>query len=416
VDYGIGTLTDTYLSTGPDSNYHYGEISGLLEDTLYDFQVSSRNSGDETTGGYYSIPTLKPPPGIFLFTFVVLTDFHYAEGKSDTMGGRGRLYSHCQDFIPEIILQVNGHVPDFTVLLGDLTESGGGGYAHQISAIVKPILDTLTGNDILGDGFNYFPVPGNHDKVDSSADWSTNFDLLTGSRVTYNPTEDSSFNYSFDYMGHHFVMLDSVQLDGDGKINLSWLYADLLNNINKPTFLFHHHPAGDFFLVPSENIINATAYQSILGRFKQIIGVFSGHVHDNSLMLYRSSFFVAPTTDDFYNEVDIDGIPIIRTASSIQYPVGFRVVHVYSQGYQTIFYQTSSEFSPDIRQLITDEAPLPANVWQQLWLGNLEGRSFSIEHTFTPSGSTIPASNIYTYALVLIVFGFLIAVKQSLGY
>ena len=109
---------------------------------------------------------------------------------------------------------------------------------------------------------------------------------------------------------------------------------------------------------------NRSAFLNVLTTYKtDIVGLFMGHVHDNN-RYYRSGY-------DF---------PFVRTAATIQFPVGFNIYKVYSNGYIQNFYKVPS-FTEYAREFVTPEAGLSDEYWEQLSFGSNYDRNFVITYS-----------------------------------
>ncbi|MBU0687193.1 MAG: metallophosphoesterase [Candidatus Margulisbacteria bacterium] len=412
IDYGISTSSDySYVdpATNPSSGgtytqNHYLLLEGLSPGVKYYYKVKSTNADGTTYSSEDNFTTLVPPTGTYLFSFAIVADIQYANGKANTTGARGRPYSLCQTTLNSATSEINEKAPDFTIVIGDMTEASFTDVSGQILTQVKPSLDTLTGQNLTSDNFNYYPIPGNHDKLATYAatNWITgNLGPLSNNRYGYgagNVNTNSVFNYSFDYRGYHFVMMDSVgnpASNATGEANLTWLNNDLNANSGKKTFIFSHYPTYKVFdylpagiPYPEEtvggntvpfNINNATAFNSTIDSYaSNIAAIFSGHVHDN----FKSTITLGSNT-----------IPISRVASIVQFPIGYSIVKVYSNGYMQTFYKVRGNgISETARQLITDEGGFPGSVWQEIWLGPSSSRNYS--HTFATISTNAPTLTI----------------------
>ncbi len=400
VHYGLAEPT-TIFSSVESVNYHYAVLTGLYPGTTYIYFV---NSGT-TEGSQKSFTTLTPPTGQYLFTFATLSDPQYAPGKADTFGARGRPYSSSEAILIDTIKSINGFDPSFTILKGDIVESIGGAYGEYVynlpmhlggSVAIKDEFDLLGHAPDISS--KYFPIPGNHDKDTNaylpSHNWyQDNLDRLYSLSIDY--TKDSIYNYSFDYKGYRFIMLDSVKSDLSAAVNLGYLTQEVTSaeSLGLKCFIFLHHPATDLRAenIPDNvlkeisggtttdysriSITNSAEVQSFITlHMNSIAGVFSGHIHDNH-----------------YSE--ISGVPYVRTSSGLQYPAGFNIYKVYTNGYMQTFYKIPY-WTEIARKAVTPEAGYSDAYWEQFALGPTSARNFT--HTLSTAkpeiSSTTPAS------------------------
>jgi len=401
VYYGIASPT-THFTSSESVKYHYAVLTGLTPGTTYSFYVSSGSA----EGNQKAFTTLTAPSGQYLFSFATLSDPQYGIGKADTTGARGRPYSSSEAILISTVNMINTFTPSFTILKGDLIESSGGTYGNYMAFTAMPLsgltikqeFDTLTK---AGDISNkYFPIPGNHDKTNSAYSsgaaprwYNDNLNQLYPA-ISPNPTADHCFNYSFDYRGYRFIMLDSVDNNLSAEVSTSFLTQEVTSAeaLGLKCFIFTHHPVTD---VRTENlpidvikevtggtddyskiqIMNTAEVQAFITQHKDsIAGIFSGHIHDNH-----------------YNE--ISGVPAVRTASGLQFPTGFNIYKVYSNGYMQTFYKVPY-WTEIARNVITPEAGYSDTYWEQFSLGSNSARNFvHILSSAKPSLSESSPSN-----------------------
>ncbi|MDD5383226.1 MAG: Ig-like domain-containing protein, partial [Candidatus Margulisbacteria bacterium] len=202
---------------------------------------------------------------------------------------------------------------------------------------------------------------------------------------TYDPSlagagTDAVYNYSFNYNGYHFIFLDSVRENNTGHINATWLAGDLAANASKESFIFLHYTVTlESVAIPEEilrevtdtpsgpidmtkiDLDNRSAFLSLVSSHEaNIAGIFMGHIHDNSRY--------------YQNNINV---PFVRTASTIQFPVGINVYKVYSNGFQQMFYKLPY-YSEYAREFITPEAGYSDDYWEMGALGSTYDRNFTV--------------------------------------
>jgi flagellar hook assembly protein FlgD len=432
IEYGIGGLTSTYTTDeGSDrAVYHYLYLSNLYPNATYTYRIFSTNATNETTYGQTkSFTTLNPPSGQLLFAFATISDPQVTQNYQDTYGARGRPYNSSEAMLASTIDWINLVSPSFTILKGDLIDNRSGNIADDATRIINSVGNL--NNPV-------FAIPGNHEK----SSWATKtaggwYDTLLQnvfdpaaytpsgdfSNYTYEANisvatfEDSVYNYSFDYRGYHFIMLDSIRKrDGSnqckGHVDTIWLANDLASaesRSRKSFILMHNIITNEAVQIPAEVISEVTGgspdlekidldnrsdFLNVLSSYESdIVGVFMGHIHDNN-RYYRSGL-------DF---------PFVRTASTIQYPVGFNIYKVYSNGYIQSFYKTPF-YTEYARDFITPEAGLSDAYWEQLSLGSNYDRNFVITYgditvppTIKDSAPTDGSTNVALDQPVIITF------------
>ncbi|MDI6731809.1 MAG: Ig-like domain-containing protein, partial [Candidatus Margulisbacteria bacterium] len=433
--WGSGGLTDITTVEG-STKYHRVELTGLYQNTTYQYRIKSGIMifPPEVYYSPASFTTLTKPSGEYLFSFAVLNDIRYAEGKANVQNARGIPYEICDKIVSSEVADVNRHGVAFTVVNGNLAENSGT-YGDQIGSnpFLKGELENLSGASDLpvGTAYKYLPNIGYEDKTATyTNDWFTNgYKPLTTdpgsseSRYTaiygYNVASkdaDSVFNYQFKYHYYNFIFLDSVKAGGTGgAANLGILNSFLSTEANSKTFIFMSFPGynpldastKDYPLdIPTSevgggiiNIENAAAFRATLEAYEDAAGnpivaaVISGHLGDN----YKR---------------DINSISYVRQGPALQYPTGYSIYKVYSTGYVKTFYKTTGgsieadgdtkpyyEYARDqISTEVVSGQTLPKAILTQFWLGSSSNRNFTYTYDFIPGLapaviSTAPTSN-----------------------
>lgn len=160
--------------------------------------------------------------------------------------------------------RINWLRPDFVVSVGDLIE----GYTEDVVEIERQWSEFLGFIDQME--MKFFFVPGNHDVTNPKMHeiWREKFGREW---------------YSFDYMGVHFVCLNSEDPVGRiGDEQLKWLEQDLLQNSNaRWTLLFFHKP---IWVYSERELLAGNPDSSNWSKVSEMLGdrpytVFAGHVH-----------------------------------------------------------------------------------------------------------------------------------------
>src|SRR3989338_2934968 len=427
-----GGLTNITTIAGT-TKYHYVELTGLYQNTTYQYRIKS---GDvifppPPLFSPQSFTTLAKPSGEYLFSFAVLNDLRYANGKASTKGSRGIPYAVCAEIMSSHVADINSYVgPNgasgvaFTVINGNLAESSGT-YGDQVGAAanLKGKLDLLTGasNFTSNISYKYLPVPGYQDKkAVYTTDWitdafapltnQTSIETTYGYRATSKEV-DSVFNYNFEYKDYNFIFLDSVKKNGTGgAADLTFLKNKIAGSLKK-TFIFMSFPAYNPFETATKdyplniptsevggdiiNIENYAAFQDTIEAYTDASGnpivaaVIGSHLGDN------------------YNR-EISNISYVRQGPALQYPTGYSIYKVYSTGYVKTFYKTTDRDGTDkpyyehARDQISAETvsgqAVPAEALTQFWLGSSSSRNFTYSYAFIPGLSpkvlgTGPVSN-----------------------
>ncbi|MGB9612979.1 MAG: metallophosphoesterase, partial [Candidatus Margulisiibacteriota bacterium] len=361
IKWGLSPNLGNITRESSATNYHYLTLGNLHPNTTYYYKVFCQSSSGTSESAVRSFTTLPRPSGNYLFTFAVLSDLHYAPNLNNTKDIRGRPYNSSEAIVSNLVSAINQFSPDFTIIKGDMIDSGINLSAYPVESSLKPKLDLLTAKGST----KYYVIPGNHDKSASygGGNWvANNLIVLYPSGPSVAPTSDASFNYSFTYQGYRFIMLDSSTHTGiTAEVNISSLEAELnAAKANKQkAFIFMHHEATKEPDIPSgilAAVLNQTTfteadwdkirisnYEQFFNKLNEykldngepvVAGVFMGHIHDNRRR-------------DFY------GIPFVRTSSGLQFPTGFNIYKVYSNGYLQSFYKLPGYSEEIARELIT---------------------------------------------------------------
>lgn len=427
IHYGVGSLTSVAAVSG-STKYHRATLTGLFPNTTYQYRIKSGNTFDPPVSeAVETFTTLARPSGEHLFDFAVINDLRYADSKADTKSARGIAYSLGPRIITSEVADINAKSVAFTVVNGNLVDSDPAvKYGDQAESGLKPKLELLTSKpaDLTSTIANkYLPVPGYRDKL-NAASYTTNWivnsfkPLTSGTSIEsvygYNTSSqdaDSVFNYQFLYKHYNFIFLDSVKSPGDalGLASLEAVHRFLSAESNTKTFIFMSYPAYDPFAAATKDypvaiptgevggaikISNDTAFRATIEAFKDGLGnpivaaVVSSHLGDNYLR-------------------EINSISYVRQGPAVQYPTGYSIYKVYSNGYIKTFYKTTggsaegSDTKPYFeyaRDQIGAESGLPAAVFTQFWLGASSQRNFTYTYPFIPGvspevSSTSPVSN-----------------------
>ncbi|MFC1571765.1 Ig-like domain-containing protein [Candidatus Margulisiibacteriota bacterium] len=423
--YGAGGIsaTPTVISAGT-TKYHYAEITGLTQNTIYQFRLKSGTTVfPPALFSPLEFTTLEKPTGEYLFSFAVLNDLRFADfvgGKSNTSSARGIPYESGAEIIASEVDDINayedanGDGVAFTVINGNLADEDVT-YGTQISTTLKGYLEVLNGaseftvRDPGEIAYKYMPVPGYHDKkagYGAGNDWIKNsFNPLTSQTSiesvygydTSSSSADSVFNYSFEYNNYNFIFLDSITNNSAAATTDTDFVKNKIAGSLKKTFIFMSTPAYDptdadtkdyALAIPTSEvgggmlaISNAAAFRATLEAFEDASGnptvaaVISGQLGDN-----------------FKRE--INDISYVRQGPAIQYPTGYSIYKVYSTGYTKTFYKTTDRDSNDkpyyelARDRIIAEtvsgSSIPAAALTSFWLGSASSRNFSYQYAFIP--------------------------------
>jgi 3',5'-cyclic AMP phosphodiesterase CpdA len=218
------------------------------------------------------------------------------------------VHTHPAWQIPDALAQaaaaINAQKPDLVIAGGDLITGG----FQSSAATVAPRWDEYMKmhRAIRGD---VYPVIGNHDLVAAIPEDGTL--PAEDPRFVYRQKMDlGRIYYSFDAVGYHFIMLDSIQVTGDkykyqGKIRreqLEWLKQDLARVPHgTPIVLATHIPLLSSFYLATEGATCAAKKNRVivnnldvlrLINAHNVILVLQGHLHVKELIMWRGTTFI----------------------------------------------------------------------------------------------------------------------------
>lgn len=388
VRYGTHPSRLNHVMAGISSHtpYHYVELTGLEPGQTYYYQAFSRGrpasptpftliSGNAVgtsdhglgTGGPYSFTTPQPPQGRFLFSVVLCNDLHMGETVAGLVGGQPQYIGISQvpglPPYPEVMLEslmtdVAGHDPAYLLAAGD------------ISSEAMPADLSRAGRMLSRFGEyrrDYFVTRGNHDRSQSgdpyaacrAGQWQGN-DCFHDAYFAH----DELTYFSTDLSGLHVIGLDTYDKPGSGgdagalsPAQLAWFQATLAAHKDQPTLVFGHHPlmvTGSAFPVTASNSLDAAQAASILDTYARTPGVFlhhAGHTHRN----HRTTTPAAP------------GVTLQEVAAAKEYPGGFTLLRLHTEGYALNFYKSRSELARQWSERSRQEI---LGYWPQFALGN----------------------------------------------
>lgn len=400
VRYAVTLPVSSVTEETGTSKYHYLTLSNLFPNTTYYYKVYSKTATATSEGELMSFKTLERPSGNYLFTFATLSDLHYSPNQANTTNIRGRPYNSSEAVVDALVSAINNFSPAFTIIKGDVLDAAVNTPNTRVTEL-KTRLDSLTSAGAV----KYYPLPGNHDKgitYTGGGNWVTsNLGVLYPAGAGLS-TGDSTFNYSFVYSGYRFIMLDSLTNTGTtAAVNITSLEAELvLAKANKQkAFIFMHSEASEESDIPSSvlaavldqdtftdsdwnkiRINNRASFFSTLKSYKLdngepvVAGIFMGHIHDNMRR-------------------DFEGIPCVRTSSGLQFPTGYNIYKVYSNGFVQSYYKLPGYSEEISRALISATGEVSASRAQTFYLGGLTYRNFTYTYS---SSSTNVAPTVHT--------------------
>jgi|SRR5665213_339364 len=185
-----------------------------------------------------------------------------AYGRVDTAKALERCVAVLNEFRP---------APDFVVISGDLVDTPLAAEYDHLKSLLAPLRVPFAG------------IPGNHDSRElmRSAFPLANYASASG-----------SLNQKVELDWLDLVLLDSsVPGKPHGELEastLQWLDAALASCVDRPAFLFLHHPPfkTGIWHMDRQDLMNAGDLASIIRRHARVQLIASGHVHRATLTMF----------------------------------------------------------------------------------------------------------------------------------
>ncbi|GHH87524.1 hypothetical protein GCM10018793_63640 [Streptomyces sulfonofaciens] len=360
-----GRLNRVATGLSDHTPYHYVELTGLEPGRTYYYQARSQGKpvpptpftlisgnavGTSSYGldgpGPYSFTTPQPPPGRHLFTVVLCNDLHMGETQAGLVGGQPQYIGIEQEPglppYPEVMLE--SLVADATSLGADFLLAAG-----DISAEAVPV-DLSTAHRMLG-AFgsyreDYFVTRGNHDRAHlgdpyaacRAGQWQGN-DCF---QDQFFPSAHEPTYFTRTLQGLRIIGIDTYDKPGNGgdagglsPEQLSWFRGQLHRDQDQPTIVFGHHPLivqDSAFPITAGKSLDASQAATILDDYSRMPGLFlhhAGHTH-------RNKRTVSPSAPRVLHQ---------EIAAGKEYPGGFSLLRLHSEGYALNFYKSRSELA-----------------------------------------------------------------------
>jgi hypothetical protein len=396
--------------------YHHVEITGLEPDRTYFYVARSRGrpatpppffagnpvgTAPPSASGPFVFRTLRRPPGQLLFSLALCNDLHVGEtvaGLATTVGGVQ---------IPPGVTQVPGH-PPYTQVMGEALSKDARARASNVLIAAGDLTSDARPAEVTQakaylDAFgqhrrDYFVVRGNHDRAHNNSD-TASCSAVPGHPDYHDCFRDSFFNagrqtwWNREVFGMRLLGLDTYDSLGDGGDNgvlspaqMSFVRAELGKDRDRPTLVVGHHPMSaesDFTTVPPITFdMNQRQAAQLERLFATAPGVFfhhSGHTHRNK----RTKALRSP------------GVVFQEVSAVKEYPGGFTLLRVFTDGYIVNFYKFRSilarEWSERTRQAYFGGYPFYV-------AGTIADRNYAVARDFsglrkqsdTSEGATLP--------------------------
>lgn len=241
--------------------------------------------------------------------FVQISDNHFLKNAPNTTF---KMIAEAPKLIDDAVDQVNS-IPnvDFVMFTGDLIDKP---FEKELHAIL-PYLEKLNAPW-------YFSF-GNHDIcIGGYLSKKVYFDILREANPNFSYTKPY---YSFvPKHGYKVIVLDSnidTELTSQGYIypeQLEWLDNELASSKKDVVLIFSHVPLVEPFPSPNHRMRNAEQVMDVIEKYKNPIGVFTGHYHAAKI-------------------VQKGNILYVMSPALISYPNAFRVVTITNKKNRVIF-------------------------------------------------------------------------------
>lgn len=253
----------------------------------------------------------------------------------------------------------------FAALLSDLKQTGPGDFMVSPGDIIPAEGTDWTIDQVLGEAYLWFPLPGNHDfdQPEISFLQSYNYDPNGPAEpniINQGPDSCPHTTYSFDYKNAHFVMLNVYCNEEspwgiDGSITdpvYEWLASDLAATDKSHIFVFGHEPA---FPQPDDQTGITSHYFESLDQYPDARDRFWSLLQDYGVLVY----FCGHTHN--YSAVQVGGVWHIESGQAMGVraaPSPGTYLLVYVQGERVTVETYRGEAGPGFWYLLFEEIQL----------------------------------------------------------
>jgi len=253
----------------------------------------------------------------------------------------------------------------FAALLRAVAQYDAGDFMVGLGDIIPADETNWTIDQVLGEAYPWFPLPGNHDFGHDEIEFFENFDYdINGDKepniINWGPEPCPRTTYSFDYQNTHFVALnvycnEEAPWGIDGSISdtiYDWLAEDLEKTQKQHIFVFGHEPA---YPRPDSDTGEIRHLGDSLDQYPQARDRFWGLLKDHGVLAYLHGH-----THGYHAE-KIDGIWQINAGQSMGVraapsPGTFLVITINDQQVRMKAYR--GEEGPGFSFLLRDEINL----------------------------------------------------------
>lgn len=234
-------------------------------------------------------------------TFAQISDAHYSPDKVNTSY---RLNAESGKLLKDAIEQINSNKSvEFVIFTGDMINKSRKDDLYQFIDIANTLIKP------------WYAVFGNHDiNIGGYLSKKKYSEILAEKNSAL--TKIQKPYYSFvPKRGYKVIILDTIidtRITANGEIDktqLAWLDKELEKSKKDVVLIFMHVPVIEPFESSSHKLLNDKEVLEILSKYKNPIGVFSGHYHTTKIIPKGNLIFVS-------------------TPSLVSYPNAFRVVKI----------------------------------------------------------------------------------------
>ncbi|MDD3436620.1 MAG: metallophosphoesterase [Candidatus Gastranaerophilales bacterium] len=242
-------------------------------------------------------------------TFAQISDAHYSSAKTNTSY---RLLAESGELLQDAINQVN-ETPNvnFVMFTGDMINTP---YQKELMSFIS------YANQLK---YPWYAVLGNHDICIGGYLSKTLYINILNSH-------NKNFCFSKPYYaftpqkGYRAISLDAViddRITANGQIDkeqLKWLDKELSKHKKDVVLIFVHMPPVEPLHSSRHQLLNSDEVLKIINKYKNPIGVFSGHYHTTKI-------------------TQVGNVLHVSTPSLVSYPNAFRIVRINNQRNKVIF-------------------------------------------------------------------------------
>ena len=241
--------------------------------------------------------------------FVHMSDSHLTTTRQDTIF---KALSSSKPLLEDAVMQINNLKGiDFVIQTGDTIDRPNESDIMMYMSIMNQLK------------YPWFIAFGNHDL-------SVGGDINREKYLTLLNSHNKNFNFNTSYYsfkpkkGYKVIILDAVdnsKITGNGifpKEQLEWLDKELKSAKKDTVLIFLHHPIVEPYSSPHHKILNTDEFYAIIDKYKNPIGIFTGHYHATKITKEKN-------------------IVHVSTPALVTYPNAFRLVNVTNYRDKTIF-------------------------------------------------------------------------------